>query len=277
MRTVSCYRPGSRFPSISVTGPRCELGCPHCAGRPLAAMLPAETPARLCETAGRLADDGALGFLLSGGCAPDGVLHLDGYLEAIRSIKETTDLKINAHVGFPREQEAIRIARSGIDSFSITYPMSDSIGRGSLLVEDAVARYEETSAALRGAGAKVIPHALLGLGSREEDIRGIEILAEDPPRSMVVIAFVPLRGTPFGGREPTAESRIAGATEKARSLMPDTKLVLGCMRPKGGAQMEAKLIEEVLDGIAMPSVRAEGSLAGKVVLEKVEGCCAIHL
>jgi uncharacterized radical SAM superfamily protein len=277
MRTVSCYRPGPRFPSISITGPRCDLGCPHCAGRPLAAMLPAETPKRLCEIAGRLADDGALGFLLSGGCAADGVLHLDGYLEAIRSIKETTNLKINAHIGFPRKEEADRIAGSGIDSFSVTYPMSDGIGSKTLLVDDAVARYGETSAALRDAGAKVIPHALLGLGDQEEDIQGIEAIAEDSPQSLVVIAFVPLRGAPLGGREPTAESRIVESMERAHDLMPGTKLVLGCMRPKGRPAMEAELIESVLDGIAMPSIRAEKILASKIALEKVEGCCAIHL
>jgi len=278
MRKVSCYRPGPRFPSISITGARCELGCPHCAGRPLSAMLPAETPERLCEIAGRLDADGALGFLLSGGCAPDGVLHLEAYLDAIKHIKRTTGLRINAHVGFPREREAAMLASSGIDSFSITYPMTDGIGKRFLAVGDAMARYREASEALAGAGAgKVVPHALIGLGDPREDAQGIKALAEEPPRSLVVIAFIPLRGTPLEGKEPAQESRIIGSLELARELMPGTKLVLGCMRPRGRIEMERHLIETVLDGIAMPAVGTAAALAGKVHISDVEGCCAVHL
>jgi lipoyl synthase len=275
MRKVCCYMPGGRFPSISVTGARCGLGCPHCAGHPLAAMLPAETPARLTEIAGRLADDGAVGFLLSGGCSSDGILHFDGYLDAIKTIKGSTDLRINAHVGFPRRGDAAKLADSGIDSFSITFPMSDRIGKQFLLVDDAIARYRESSTALSGAGAKVIPHALLGLGDPQEDIRGIEILGEDPPRSLVAIAFIPLKGTPLESKPPTSEHRIIESLKVARAIMPDTKLVLGCMRPRGNLEMERFLIENILDGIAMPAIREVRS--EKASMEIVEGCCAVHL
>jgi len=275
MRKVSCYRPGPRFPSISVTGAHCGLGCPHCAGRPLGAMLPAETPDRLCEIAGRLADDGALGFLLSGGCSVDGVLHIEGYLDAIKTIKSTTDLKINAHIGFPRSGDTAKLAGSGIDSFSITYPVSDRIGAQSLLVGNAVARYGEAYAALSDAGAKVIPHALLGLGSLQEDIRGIELLGEDHLRSLVVIAFMPLKGTPLESKPPTPEAHIIESLKVARDVMPEAKIVLGCMRPKGRPEMERFLIENILDGIVMPASRALDP--EKVSIEAVEGCCAIHL
>ena len=275
MRKVACYVPGARFPSISVTGEECALGCPHCAGRPLAAMLPARTPGKLSEIASKLADDGAIGFLLSGGCSADGILHLDGFLDAIRSIKSTTNLKINAHVGLPRASDAARLAGSGIDSFSITYPMSDRIGRQVLLVDDAMARYREAFTALSGAGAKVIPHALLGLGSCDEDISGMEAIGEDPPGSLVAIAFIPLEGTPLGAMAPTPDSRIIEPLKFARAIMPGTKLVLGCMRPRGKLEMERFLVENILDGIAMPAVRTARN--GKTSFETVEGCCAVHL
>lgn len=278
MRKVACYRPGPRFPAISVTGARCELACPHCAGRPLAAMLPAETPARLCEIAKRLDADGAVGFLLSGGCSPDGILHLAPFLDAIRSIKRTTGLKINAHVGFPRENEAADLVSTGIDSFSITFPMSDEIGGRCLSVPRAMDRYRETSRSLMSAGAeRVVPHALIGLGSQAEDAAGIRTLAEEPPRSLVVIAFMPLRGTPMEYERPTEEARMVDSLELMHDLMPRTKLVLGCMRPRGRPEMERGLAERILDGIAMPAFRASTIDAEKISLEEVEGCCATHL
>jgi uncharacterized radical SAM superfamily protein len=278
MKRVACFRPGPMFPAISITGARCELACPHCAGRPLSAMMPAETPERLLEIARKLAADGAHGFLLSGGCSPEGVLRLDAYIDAIKEIKSTTNLKINAHVGFPRKREAHAIASSKIDAFSVTYPMSDSIGRRYLSVAGAMGRYSETVDALKASGArKVVPHILLGLGDPEEDLEGIRDLSMDPPKALVVLDFIPLRGTPLEGRRPASEAHVIGSFVLMRELMPDTKLVLGCMRPRGRQETEIFLAEQVLDGIAAPSFKTEGLPPGRISFENIEGCCAVHL
>jgi len=277
MKTVSCYFPGPRFPSVSVTGPRCGLECPHCMGLPLSTMLPAETPDALLSLANKLSADDALGFLLSGGCGADGAVPLGGFSDAIRSIKDATDLKINAHVGYPRREAVDRLVDSGIDAFSVTFPMSDEIGKRYLGIDDALSRYEETSQGLRDLGARVVPHALIGLGVQDEDVAGLSALASYSPKSVVVIVFIPLRGTPLSAAPAVPDARIVETLAFARSAMQHANLVLGCMRPRGKIEMEARLIEGSLDGIVMPSTAALRAVSGKVALERFEGCCALYL
>jgi uncharacterized radical SAM superfamily protein len=277
MKTVSCYFPGPRFPSVSVTGPRCGLECPHCAGLPLSTMLPAETPDALLSLANELSDDDALGFLLSGGCGADGVVPLGEFFEAVRSIKDATHLKINAHVGYPRQEAVDRLVEAGIDAFSLTFPMSDKIGKRFLGIDNALSRYEETADGLQNLGARVVPHALIGLGDQTEDATGLSVLASYNPKSLVVIVFTPLRGTPLSGASPLPDTRIVETFAFARSAMQRANLVLGCMRPRGKTEMEERLIEESLDGIVMPSAAALRAVSGKVALENYEGCCALYL
>lgn len=244
---------------------------------PLAAMLPATKPAALLSLAGRLSDDGALGFLLSGGCGSDGVIHLEEFLATIRTIKNTTSLKINSHIGYPRRGMLSKLADTGIDSFSLTFPVNDRIGKRFFGLGDATARYHETSDGLRDLGAKVVPHMLIGLGEPEEDLNGIEILSSIEPKSLVIIAFTPLRETPLSEAPSTSEARILETLMHARLLMPGVNLTLGCMRPRGRIEMERRLIEETLDGIVMPSSAALKSLSTNVILEKHDGCCALYL
>jgi len=277
MKIVSCYYPGPRFPSVSVTGARCGLECPHCAGLPLSGMLPAETPEALLSLAGKLSKDGALGFLLSGGCGNDGVVPLDGFLESVRAIKNTTRLKINAHVGYPHREAIDRYAGAGIDTFSVTFPINDKIGKRYLCIDNAMSRYEETVEGFRNLRAKVVPHVLIGLDDQTEEIEGLSVLASHNPKSLVVIVFTPLKGSPLSNAPPPTEARIVETLSFIRSAMRHTNLVLGCMRPRGRIEMEAHLIEELLDGIVMPGTAALRAVTGKVSLKRYEGCCALYL
>ena len=277
MKTVSCYFPGPRFPSVSVTGSRFGLECPHCMGLPLSTMLPAETPDVLLSLANKLSDDDALGFLLSGGCGADGVVPLARFSDAVRSIKDATHLKINAHVGYPRREAVDGLVDAGIDAFSVTFPMSDNIGKRYLGIDNALSRYEETVDSLQNLGARVVPHALVGLGDQTEDVAGLSALASYNPKSLVVIVFTPLRGTPLSTAPALPDARIVETFAFARSAMQRANLVLGCLRPRGKTEVEVRLIEESLDGIVMPSTAALRAVSGKVALERYEGCCALYL
>jgi hypothetical protein len=246
-------------------------------GLPLSTMLPAETPDALLSLANKLSDDDALGFLLSGGCGADGVVPLGGFSDAVRSIKDATHLKINAHVGYPRREMIDRLVEARIDAFSVTFPMSDKIGKRYLGIDSALSRYEETADGLRDLGARVIPHALIGLGDQAEDVAGLSALASHNPESLVVIVFTPLRGTPLSTAPALPDARIVETLAFARSAMQRANLVLGCMRPRGKTEVEARLIEESLEGIVMPSTAALRAVSGKVALERCEGCCALYL
>jgi lipoyl synthase len=277
MKTVRCYFPGPRFPSVSVTGSRCDLDCPHCMGRPLSAMLPAETPEALKSLAGKLNADDAIGLLLSGGCGADGVVPLEQFSDVIRSIKDTTSLKINAHIGYPRRGTVDRLVKAGVDTFSLTFPMSDEIGKRYLCLDDALSRYDETVEDLLSLGARVIPHALIGLGDQDEDEAGLSTLSSYDPKSLVVIVFTPLKGTPQSTARAPSDKRIIETLASARDTMRRTSIVLGCMRPRGRTELEVRLFEDLVDGIVMPSTAALKAVASTVSLERFEGCCALYL
>jgi uncharacterized radical SAM superfamily protein len=61
-------------------------------------MIPATTPSDLLSVAEALAERGANGFLLSGGSDNAGRIRIADFVGAIKEIKATTDLKINAPV-----------------------------------------------------------------------------------------------------------------------------------------------------------------------------------
>lgn len=241
-------------------------------------MLSAERPTELIEIAQRLETAGASGFLLSGGCTEEGYLPLQDYLGAVKEIKETTHLRINAHVGYPKASDIAPLVDSGIDVFSINDPINDRIGAEVLRLSDALTRYRETITSLRAAGApKVTPHFLIGLGDHGEDIVGIERLSRSSPEALIVLAFLPLRGTPMGDRPSTSSTHIIEVLVRAKNLMPETRLTLGCMRPRGLVDMECYLMENILDGIVMPARQAEARTCRTIRLKREVGCCALYL
>jgi len=278
MKKVMSFSLGRRFPAVSITGARCALACPHCAGRPLASMLDADSPEKLLAIAARLEQAGAIGFLLSGGCDLDGKLPIRPYLRAIREIKDRGRLRINAHIGYPRSQDAADLVSSGIDVFSLNFPINDALGLRTTMVRNAVDRYFETYESLLDAGAqKVVPHVLIGLADVREEIDGLRTLCVRPPRAIVVIAFTPLLGTPMYMAQPPDEGHIAEFIRNCKTYLPHTRLILGCMRKRGNHEMELALVKNWIDGIVMPSPRVMQAARESVEIEEYEGCCALYL
>jgi len=278
MRTVRCFFLGKEFPAISITGSECAIGCPHCMGQPLKGMLSAKTPDRLIEIANELDSKKSIGLLLSGGCDLDGVLPIGRFVDAIRRIKDSTNLRINIHPGFPRSSDSVLLASLGVDAFSINYPLTDEIAYRYMGIRNGSARFRETVESLRNNGARrVIPHVLIGLGEPDEELRGLKELREFSPSSIVFIAFFPLRGTPLSSKMPVPPERIYDTVMSAREIFPTSNLVLGCMRPKGYHEMEIALISEALDGIVMPSKKAISTRYPGITIEKFKGCCSLYL
>lgn len=278
MKSIMSFNPGKRFPAISITGSDCRLNCPHCSGRPLASMLCADTPDRLLAIASHLEDSGALGFLLSGGCDSTGALPVGPFLRAITAIKTSTNLKINAHVGYPRAEEAKGLVSSGIDAFSLNFPINDDVGLRIMRIPNAVQRYFETRDSLEREGAsRIVPHVLIGLAHIDEEIDGLRVLQQDPPDGLVVIVFNPLPKTPMRAAPPPDEVHVVEFLSRCKEILPETTIVLGCMRKRGNHRFEKYLIEQLLDGIVMPCKRATEECQGSVKFEEREGCCALYL
>lgn len=278
MRSVRSFVPGRGFHGVSVTGSRCDLQCPHCMGVPLSSMADVSVPGTLTAIARSIAGQGGTGLLLSGGCDSQGCVPLAQYCDEISAIKKTTQLLINAHVGYADPDDLSRLVDAGIDSFSVNFPLSDRFGEEYLQVGNALERYRITVDTLRTLGSRrVVPHILTGLATKEEEMAGLQFLADEGTDRLVIIAFTPLSGTPLEASRPTNEERIVWFVEHAREHLPDARIVLGCMRPRGYVAAETRLMRDTVDGIVLPAPAAERALEGEIKIERFEGCCAIYL
>ena len=277
-RTVECFYPGDSSPAISVTGTSCSLDCKHCSRKYLEGMVPARTPSDLLDVADALAERGAAGFLLSGGVDRSGKVGLGDFVPAISEIKSTTDLRINAHVGLLGPGEAASLVGSGIDSFSVDLYGSDDTVLEVLGLGAKATDYFGVYTSLKGAGAPVVaPHICVGVheGKLRGEFKAIEMLRSSQPRTLILISLIPTKGTSYESvRAPSAEM-VASVVRKARQELPDTKIVLGCMRSKRDRSSEAELVEAGLDGIVLPATSTVEKLrAGGYSVRKRALCCS---
>jgi uncharacterized radical SAM superfamily protein len=84
------------------------------------------------------------------------------------------------------------------------------------------------------------------------------MIARYKPSALVVIAFMPIRGTAMAEVKPPQPTDIARVTATARLMFPETPLVLGCMRPKGKHRAETDILalKAGANAIAFPSEKA---------------------
>lgn len=78
----TAYGRKGRYPAVSITGQECRQGCDHCRGQLLRTMRPACGGEALYALGKRLAAQGQLGMLISGGSDPQGRLPWDSVLGA---------------------------------------------------------------------------------------------------------------------------------------------------------------------------------------------------
>lgn len=278
-RTVECFYPGRSFPAISVTGRACSLNCKHCAGRYLEGMIPATTPGDLLAVAEALAQRGASGFLLSGGNDSSGKVRLGDFCGAIREVKATTDLRINAHIGLSSAQEIARLVDSGIDSFSVDVYGSDETVREVLGLDVPCDEYFRVVEDLRGAGASVIaPHICVGIhgGALRGELKAVSRLADLAPDALVLISMIPTKGTEYESVAPPSEDALDRVIRRAREELPDTKLMLGCMRSKLDRRSEVSHVMSGLDGIVLPAPSTVQKLQAEgYTLKRRSVCCSM--
>lgn len=277
-RTVECFYPGRSFPSISITGTACSLDCKHCSKKYLESMIPATSPDDLMAIAEALAERGARGFLLSGGVDNEGKVALAEFVPAIREIKSSTDLRINAHIGLTPRKELEALVESGIDSFSVDIYGSDETIHEVLGLKASADDYFEVVESLQGLGASVSPHVCVGIhgGQLKGEFNAIARLKKLEPRVLILISLIPTNGTEYGNVEPPGKEVMLSVVRKARNELPNTKLLLGCMRSKSDRSWEFDLVDAGLDGIVLPAVSTVEKLkAARYSVKKRAECCAL--
>jgi lipoyl synthase len=242
-------------------------------------MIPATTPEELLDIAQALAERGAKGFLLSGGSDMNGRVPLSKFLTAIREVKCTTDLKINAHIGLCNRTEISELVNSGIDSFSVDLYGSNETIQEVLGLPAEVTDYLKVISDLYEAGASsVAPHICVGIhgGKLKGEFESIEMLSKMSPKEMVLISLIPTSGTPYADSTAPGKEMMVSVVRKARQSLPGTKLMLGCMRSKKNRSWEYDLVAAGLDGIVLPSPSTVERLRADGCIVKTRSvCCSI--
>lgn len=278
-RDVGCFYPGLSFPSISTTGTDCALNCRHCARRYLQGMVPARTPDELVSLAEALANRGAEGFLLSGGSDASGKVRLTEFENAIRQIKSTTSLRINAHIGLASDGDISALIAAGIDAFSVDLYGSRRTIAGVLGLPYGPEDYFRVFEGLVREGAPIVaPHICVGIdgGMLKGEFAALDRLSKASPDRLVLISLIPTRGTAFERVSPPGASDMLAVVDKARAAMPDTKILLGCMRSKLDRSWEAEAVRRGVDGIVLPSQATTDTLRSEGFAIRRRGhCCAL--
>jgi hypothetical protein len=248
------------FPTISVTGTSCALNCKHCGGKVLETMHPALLPEELFKLCSELKRDGAVGCLVSGGCLPDGSVPLDGFLDAIGKIKRKLGLTVFVHTGILNVETALALKRAGVDAALIDVIGSTETIKKTLNLNVTPKDYEDSLKALEKSGLNFVPHVIVGLneGKLDGELEALKMVREVEPSALVIIAFMPIRGTAMEKTPPPKPKDIAKVTSMARLMFPESPLILGCMRPKGAARGETDVLalKAGVDAVAFPSEEA---------------------
>jgi len=248
--------PHDAFPSISITGSSCALKCKHCNGKVLNTMVPALTPEGLFDVCAKLKNDGTVGCLISGGCLPDGSVPLGKFIDAIAQIKKELGLTVVVHTGVIDFSTAKRLKEAGVDAALIDIIGSDETIREAYNLNVSVEDYERSLQAFHESGIPFVPHVLVGLhyGELKGELEALKMIAKYSPSAVITIAFMPIRGTPMEKVIPPEPEDIAKILVSARLLMPETPIVLGCMRPKGEHRKRTDVlaVRAGVNGIAFP-------------------------
>ena len=236
-------------------------------------------PEELLQVAEALAERGAKGFLLSGGSDRTGRVKVADFSDALSEIKQTTDLLVNAHVGLSSRADLKKLVSSGVDAFSTDLYGDEETIRDVLGITATPDDYFRVIKDLRELGAsRVAPHVCIGIhgGKMGGELRAIERLATMAPESLILISLMPTKGTAYAGARPPDREMVLNVISHARSLMPETKLLIGCMRSKLDRTSEVGFVEAGLDGIVLPAAVTVERLTEKgFSIRKQATCCAM--
>jgi len=294
-RTVYFYGPGfkhyevedfslkepPRFVDISVTGRWCELMCDHCAGKILWHMIPATTPQELWEVCVRLREKGITGVLISGGSDRDGFVPLRPFFRTMKALKEELGLTVTCHVGLVDRAYAEGLREAEVDAVLLDILGDDeTISQVYKLPHRSVRDYERSLLFLKEAGHRIVPHVVIGLhyGRIKGEFTALRMIADSDPDALVLVVVMPYYGKAnFQLLKPPSVEESLEVVLRARLLMPETPLMIGCARPAGPerARFDAYALSAGVNGVAFP---AEGVLtfAKRIGLKPVisPDCCS---
>ncbi len=268
------------FTPVSLTGTNCALSCKHCNSHYLRHMLDG-SEGKLEAEAAKLANQGAKGILLSGGSAADGSVPTYEQSEVIKKIKHDTKLKISAHTGIVNSSQAQKLSEY-LDMALVDVLGDDETIHDVLGIDAYVQDYEDTLKHLSSAGIPLAPHIIVGLdnGRLKGEFKALEIVKKFNPVTVVIVVFIPTKGTAMEGVPPPKIEDAVKVITTAREMF-DVPLSLSCVRPGGRyrSELDKYAILGGIDRIAVPSKSASvtaGEL-GLNIIEIPEMCCSYEV
>jgi len=246
---ITFYLPGmiryenlrGRYPAVSLTGKQCELQCEHCKGRLLDPMIQVSGPDDFLRKAVYLQKRGSHGLLLSGGSDPHGRLPWAKYGDAIREAAETTGLYLSAHVGFPDQRTCEELKKNGVRQ-ALLDVMGDEDTARRVYHLQGLQTVREAVESISRSGLQLAPHIVVGLhyGRIRGEEEALRMVSRFDPAVLVFVVLTPLKGTPMAGVTPPSPLDAARLIAKARLLMPEVPISLGCERPRNreGTELE---------------------------------------
>jgi uncharacterized radical SAM superfamily protein len=265
------------FTPISLTGTRCSLKCKHCDSYYLRHMLDGSND-KLDSLANRLGRMGANGVLLSGGSLQDGSVPTYLQTDEIVKIKKETGLKISAHTGIVDREQASLLSKY-LDMALFDVIGDDETIHDILGLSASVQDYENTLMHLSSFGIRLAPHIIVGLhnGEFKGEIKALEMARKFNPEVIVIVVFIPTKGTASEGAAPPEIEDVVKVITKAREMF-DVPLSLSCVRPGGRyrSMLDMYAILSGIDRIAMPSRSAykTGQEIGLNIIEIPKMCCS---
>jgi uncharacterized radical SAM superfamily protein len=198
-------------------------------------MYPAVSGKALVELCRDLTSKGAKGCLISGGCSYDGSVPLGKFVDAIAEIKRDLGLTVLVHTGVVSIELAEELSRASVDAALIDIIGSDETIREIYNLDVTVEDFKKSLMALQDAHIPTVPHVLVGLhyGKIKGEIEALKIISNYSPSALIIIAFMPIRGTSMEDVSPPSPLEIGKILLAARFMMPSTPIALGCMRPTG--------------------------------------------
>jgi uncharacterized radical SAM superfamily protein len=194
----------------------------------------------------------------------------------IKELKRQTSLKVNLHAGLIDKATAEMISRSGVDKVSFDLIYSDRCIRNVLHLDRKKEDYIATLGLFEEHDIPYSPHILAGLdnGIISWEYDAVDRLGVYEPDEVILIIFIPTKGTPMEHIPPTSHSAVIELGGYMRAEL-SSRLVLGCMRPKGDRIVEMGLMEAGFNGIVLPSRSTLDQMRerGWEIVEERTCCC----
>ena len=277
------YHVWPKFPSVSMSGNSCALSCKHCNHTYLNDMQSLTKPDELLDSCRGFADEGAVGFLLSGGCDKNGVmLNLRKLLPVVKQIKKETDLVVKLHAGLVDKELAEDIVAAGVDIASVEVVGSNKTIQEIFDFNATVDSYADTLQNLEAAGMSyIVPHVCIGLhyGKLKGEFHALEVIKNFcDPSLLVLIIFRPTKGTILEQCKIPSADDVSTVVEKAKELFPEKDVSLGCIRPRARFREEIELAA-LKAGVTRMEIPSKNTLrcASEMgyTIKKIHACCAL--